>query len=163
MGSPHHPLAPPYGPRGLKCAVRRSILNAKVMGKHSAANRRRNLRAPVDLPVVWRNPHDGETRVSSTIDISASGMALRSPVSVPRGTRIFVVVGHTDVGLRFEAAAEVARARRFAGEYVLSLSFTAIAPEVAAEIGRSVVQALAEARDDDAESAAAGVSQTAAG
>ena len=112
----------------------------------SGRNRRRNLRADVALPVAWRDTREDEARLTSTVDLSASGMAIRSPVRVGRGLTLYVVVGHETLGLRFEAVARVERSRPAGGEFVVSLSFVSLPPATAAAIGRHVVCALAEAR-----------------
>ncbi len=109
----------------------------------SRDNRRRNLRAPVELPVAWRDVAEGTTRVTATVDLSASGMAIKSPVRLAPGAELYVVVGHETLGLRFETAARVVRSRASGLEYLVSLSFPSLAPADAAAIGSHVVRALA--------------------
>jgi PilZ domain len=111
--------------------------------QRSGRNRRRNLRAAVELPVAWRDVREGTTRLTSTIDLSASGMAVRSPVRLPPGARLYVVVGHETLGLRFETTAEVVRSRADGLEFVVSLVFPPLQPAVAAAIGSHVVRSLA--------------------
>ena len=109
-------------------------------------NRRRNLRARVELPVAWRDLRGGEPSVSTTVDVSASGLAMHAEQRVPRGRELFVVVGHEELGLRFEATAKVERSAPTRDGYSLFLSFVAISAEAAAAIGRYVVRELARER-----------------
>lgn len=107
-----------------------------------AQNQRWNLRAAVELPVALRE-RDGTVWLAKSIDLSASGIAIRAPKYLASGSPVFVAVGHESLGLHFESGAEVVRSRRDRDEYLLALRFHSLPAEVSVEIGRYVVQKLA--------------------
>jgi c-di-GMP-binding flagellar brake protein YcgR len=107
-------------------------------------NRRRNIRAGVALPVAWQDQSRGVTQVTTTIDLSASGVAVRSPERLARWTPVYLVVGHESLGLAFEASAHIVRSASFGTEYVLGLEFNELTTGAAADIGRFVLRQLAE-------------------
>jgi c-di-GMP-binding flagellar brake protein YcgR len=111
-------------------------------------NRRRNLRAPVSLPVAWRDVRRDEVEVSVVKDLSASGIAIRTDERVARGAAVYLAVGHESLGLAFEAAAHVVRTLREGEGYVVSLEFEDLAVDVAAAIGRFVLQHYRQAQLD---------------
>lgn len=106
-------------------------------------NERWNLRAKVELPVALRDAN-GNVHLTRSLDLSASGIALRSPAHIPRGSEVYLVVGHASLDFSFEAAACVIRSRGDADGYFLALRFRSVSPEVAAEIGRRVIRQLAQ-------------------
>ena len=96
--------------------------------------------------MAWRDLRGGEPTVTTTFDISASGMAMNAERRLNRGRELFVVVGLEELGLRFEAAAKVERSEVSGDGYAIFLSFESISPAAAAAIGRHVVRELARER-----------------
>jgi c-di-GMP-binding flagellar brake protein YcgR len=112
--------------------------------------RRRNLRAAVALPVAWQDQRRGVTTVTTTIDLSASGLSLSSPDRVPRWTPVYLVVGHESLGLTFEAPARVVRSVPVGDEYMVGVKFGELTTSAAADIGRFVVRQIADAEAAEA-------------
>jgi len=106
-------------------------------------NRRWNARVDIELPVAWQDERDGVVHVCTTTNLSASGLAIRSPKGLPIGAGVYLVVGHPSLGLSFEAVADVVRSWPTASsEFLIGLNFRSLPLELTAEIGRHVVSRL---------------------
>ena len=112
----------------------------------SRKDKRRHLRAPVELPLGWQKLDDPEMQFATSIDLSASGVSFPAPVRLGRGTRLRIAV--TGEGLTFSAEARVARARADGDGFVLHVAFDSLPRETAVDISRLVVRTLASRPQD---------------
>jgi c-di-GMP-binding flagellar brake protein YcgR len=108
----------------------------------SAENTRRSLRVRVALPVACRIESQDETFVTTSVDLSTSGVGIAAPNHIGRWTPVFLAVGQPEAGLSFECAGRVARVTDGEDGYVWGVQFVGLEHTAAIEVARFIIRRL---------------------